>query len=59
MILGYRRRVFTLKQVMYMTICGAKPSTHRRLPAMDVVYLGVALLFFALTWGLVWLCERL
>jgi len=26
---------------------------------MDIVYLGVALLFFVLTWGLVKLCERL
>jgi len=26
---------------------------------MDIVYLGVGLLFFALTWGLVVLCERL
>jgi len=32
---------------------------YRRLPAMDIVYLGVALLFFVLTWGLVKLCERL
>jgi hypothetical protein len=26
---------------------------------MDIVYLGVTLLFFALSWGLVRLCERL
>jgi hypothetical protein len=26
---------------------------------MDIVYLGVVLLFFALSWGLVRLCERL
>jgi len=26
---------------------------------MDIVYLGVALLFFVLSWGLVLLCERL
>jgi hypothetical protein len=26
---------------------------------MDIFYLGVGLLFFALSWGLVRLCERL
>jgi hypothetical protein len=26
---------------------------------MDAVYLGVTLLFFALSWGLLVLCERL
>jgi hypothetical protein len=26
---------------------------------MDVVYVGVTLLFFALSWGLIVLCERL
>jgi hypothetical protein len=26
---------------------------------MDAFYLGVAAIFFALTWGLLWLCSRL
>jgi hypothetical protein len=26
---------------------------------MDIVYVGVGLLFFALSWGLLTLCERL
>jgi len=32
-------------------------STKEKL--MDIVYLGVAFLFFALSWGFVRLCERL
>ena len=26
---------------------------------MDIVYVGVTLIFFALSWGLIALCERL
>ena len=31
----------------------------RRSQSMDIIYVGLALLFFALSWGLVKLCERL
>ena len=31
---------------------------HERKP-MDAIYIGLVLLFFALSWGLLTLCERL
>jgi hypothetical protein len=31
----------------------------RRLQHVDIIYVGLALVFFALSWGLVKLCERL
>jgi hypothetical protein len=34
-------------------------SVIRRSQTMDIIYVGVVLLFFALSWGLVRLCERL
>jgi hypothetical protein len=38
-------------------VCGVRVVSSKE-RAMDLVYLGLAIGFFALTWGLVKLCER-
>ena len=37
----------------------ASERTTQEVAAMDIVYLGLTLALFALSWGLVKLCERL
>jgi len=32
---------------------------RKELIAVDLLYIGIALLFFALSWGLVWVCDHL
>jgi hypothetical protein len=38
---------------------GRLTGTRTESNSMDMLYLGITVLFFALSWGLVKLCERL
>jgi len=55
LLLSFRPTVADVKKVLGRT--SETPNTIGE--CMDIVYIGVGLLFFALCWGFLTLCERL
>jgi hypothetical protein len=55
LLLSLRSTVADVKKVLGL----ARETQHIIGGCMDVMYIGVGLLFFALCWGFLALCERL